>query len=197
MKRKETKTMKRSFCILVMMFTVFTVESFSRQWNGIIPSVSTRQQVEKILHKGNFSKSTIAIYKYKKSSVYIDYERKDENDFDKDVVKKIMVYPDKTETLAEYIKKIPNFHKDFVKTEIDKQISHLDGRAVYRNSAEGFEIWVQKEYDTGEEEIISSFGYFAPVLLSASSFIIPMTAMRTGHMTLTVTFSPMTTEYTR
>ncbi len=156
---EETKTMKRLCCILILIFSVFAVETFSKEWNGIIPCVSTRLEVEKILGKDDFPKSTNPIYKYKeKSRVYIDYDRKDNNDFDKDVVRKIRVNPNKIELLAKYIKTIPNFNKDFVKTELDNKITHVNGLAYYRNWIEGFEIEVQI---VDEEEVIHSFGFFA------------------------------------
>ncbi len=149
--------MKRLFCILIMIFSVFAIETFSKEWNGIIPCVSTRSDVEKTLVRMNSMKLETNIYKYKKSRVHIDYERKDDNDSDKDVVIEITVYPYRKETLAKYIKKIPNFHKDFVKTEVDNKISHLNGLAYYRNPAEGFEIIVQKV----DEEVVHGLSYFA------------------------------------
>lgn len=161
--------MKRLCCILILIFSVFAVESFSKEWNGIIPGVSTRRDVEKRLVRISFMKLETNIYKYKKSSVHIDYERKDAKDFDKDVVKEITVYPDKIETLAKYIKKIPNFHKDFVKTEVPNKISHINGVAYYRNPAEGFEIRVQK---INEVVVIHAFDYFAPELPSTSPSVI-------------------------
>ncbi|MDQ3323274.1 MAG: hypothetical protein M3525_12710 [Acidobacteriota bacterium] len=142
--------MKRLCCVLIMIFSVFTVETFSKEWNGITPCVTTRFKAEKLLGKDDLPKSEIAIYKYKKSRVSIDYDRKDDNDFNKDVVRKIRVRPDKIITLAKYTKKIPNFQKDYLKTKVDDKISHLTGLAVYRNWTEGFEIWVQKEQDTGD-----------------------------------------------
>ncbi len=156
----RTKTIKKLCWVLVVIFSVFGIEVFSKEWNGIIPCVSTRLDAEKILVRFSSMKLNSNIYKYKKSRVHIDYERKDEKDFDKDIVKKVQVYPDKLQTLKKYIKNIPNFHKDFLKTELDVKTTHVDGRAVYRNRDEGFEIWVQKNDE--DVEVISSFGYFDP-----------------------------------
>lgn len=152
--------MKRLCCILIMIFSVFAIETFSKEWNGIIPCVSTRFEAEKILGKDDFPKSEIAIYKYKKRSrVYIDYDRKDDNDFNKDVVRKITLRPNKSETLAKYTKSIPNFYKDFLKSEVDNKISHVNGLTYFSNWAEGFEIVVQKNQE--DEEVITGFSYFA------------------------------------
>lgn len=68
----------RRLCwILVMMFSVFAAEMFSKDWNGIIPCVSTRLEAEKILGKDNFP-IEIGTYRYKKFRVHVRYERKDE-----------------------------------------------------------------------------------------------------------------------
>lgn len=159
--------MKRLCWILVMIFSVFAVKAFSKEWNGIVPGVSTRYEAERILgeHK---RPDTIGIYKYKKFRVHIFYKRKDRNYPDKDIVQRIKVRPDKIQTLASYIKRLPNFHKDFIKIEIDRKISHIDGRAVYFNATEGFEIWVQQSYET-RMEIITSFSYVVPYVPPASS----------------------------
>lgn len=151
--------MKRCLLVLIMIFSLFGIEAFSKEWNGIIPCVSTRFDAEKILGKDDFP-INVGIYHYNEFRVHVIYERKDKTDPDKDIVKNITVYPDKSISLTKYIKKIPNFHKNFRKTEIDIKISHVYGEAVYRNWNEGFEIWVQK--DDEDKEIISSFGYFDP-----------------------------------
>lgn len=151
--------MKKLCWILVIVFSVFRTEMFSKEWNGIIPCVSTRADAEKILGKVDFP-INVSSYRYKKFRVTIYYERKDKNDRDKDIVSWIYVYPDKSEPLRKYIKKIPNFHKDFVKTALDMKVTHVYGRAVYRNGAEGFQIWVHK--NEKDEEIINSFEYFDP-----------------------------------
>jgi hypothetical protein len=168
---KETKAMKRLCWILILIFSVSAAEAFSKEWNGIIPRVSTRADVEKILVSMDSKKLKGNFYKHKKSHVHIHYERKDENDFNKDVVKMITVYPDKIETLSKYIKKIPNFHEDFSKVEIPNKISHINGLAHYINRSEGFQITVHRNYKN--EEVITSFVYFAPVLPpNSSSYII-------------------------
>src|SRR5688572_16710595 len=82
-----TKAMKRLFWILIMIFSVFGTEAFSKEWNGIIPCVSTRADVEKILGKDSFeTPDAFGSYKYKDFRVYVDYERKDKNNPEKDVV---------------------------------------------------------------------------------------------------------------
>lgn len=156
-----TRTMKRSCWILIMIFSVFGTEAFSKDWNGIVPCVSTRLDAEKILGKDSFpAPDALGSYRYKNFRVSVYYDRKDKNNPDKNVVKRINVYPGKTQPVAKYIKKSPNFQKNFRKTEIDIKVSHIYGEAVYRNWAEGFEIWVQKNED--DVEVISSFGYFDP-----------------------------------
>ena len=160
-----TKTMKRFCWTLIMIFSVLATDAFSKDWNGIVPCVSTRLEAEKILGKDR-TPTNIGIYRYKIFRVHIEYE-KNKNDPNKYVVEKIKVYPDKTETLAKYIRKIPNFHKDFIKTEVDNKISHVNGLAYYRNWIQGFEIIVQK--NEKDEEIIAGFVYFAANLSAKSS----------------------------
>jgi hypothetical protein len=152
--------MKRLCWILILIFSAFAVEAFSKEWNGIVPGVSTRADVEKILVPTYPEKTETDTYKYKKLRVTIVYERKDNNDFNKDVVEIIMVRPRKPEPLVRYIKKIPNFHKDFKKIELPDELSHVNGLARYGNSAKGFAIEVQKIYK--DEERITNFIYFAP-----------------------------------
>jgi hypothetical protein len=153
--------MKRLGWILIMICSVFGTEAFAKDWNGIIPCVSTRADVEKILGKDSFKvPDAIGSYRYKKFRVSVYYDRKDKNNPNKNVVEKIHVEPDKSQLLANYIKKIPNFHQDFVKTEIDNRVSHVNGLAYYQNQAEGFTIWVQKNYK--DVEVITRFAYFAP-----------------------------------
>lgn len=165
---ERTKTMKRSFWMLMMIFFVLAGDVFSKEWNGIVPCVSTRFDVDKILGKDGFrSPDTFGSYRYKNLRVYVDYERKAKSGPELDIVEKIDVSPDKSELLAKYIKKIPNFQRDFRKTELDDRITHVYGLAVYRNWAEGFEIWVQKNEE--DLEVITRFGYFAPNLPSKSS----------------------------
>lgn len=153
---KPSESKKRLCLIFMIMLFVFGSEAFSKDWNGIVPCVSTRSDSEKILGKDDLP-NNISIYKYKKSRVHVRY-RENKNDPDKDVVEKIDVYPDKSVLLAKYIKNIPNFQKDFLKTALDDKITHVYGRAVYRNWTEGFEIWVQKNED--DLEVITTFGYF-------------------------------------
>lgn len=44
---EELKAMIRLCCILIMIFSVFAVEAFSKSWNGITPGISTRIEVKK------------------------------------------------------------------------------------------------------------------------------------------------------
>lgn len=158
---KGTKTMKGLSWILIMMFSIFGTEVFAKEWNGIVPCVSTRADVEKILGKErNPEPDSLGSYKYKKSRVYVFFIEKDKAAPDKDVVKRIHVFTDRSETLTKYIKKIPNFHKDFEKTEIDDKVSHVYGLAYYRNQAEGFEIVVQKNDE--DIEVVAGLYYFDP-----------------------------------
>lgn len=151
--------MKRWSYIFVLIFLISPVEGFPKEWNGIVPCVSTRWQVEKIL--GNepipSSDTRFGSYRYKKQRVRIKYSEA-ENDDKKDIVESIDVDPDKSITLVKYIRNIANFQRDFQKTSLDDSLTHVYGRAVYRNWKEGFEIWVQKNED--DLEAITSFGYF-------------------------------------
>lgn len=146
---------KEPWWMMVLLLFVLGHEVFSKEWKGIVPCVSTRFKAEKILGSHE-SPLNLNIYKYKNSRVHIEY-RENENDPNKDIVEQIDVYPDKSELLSKYIKKIPNFQKDFLKTELDKT-NHLNWRAVYRNWTEGFEIWVQRNEENAE--VIERFGYF-------------------------------------
>ena len=71
----------------------------------------------------------------------------------------INVYPEETITLKEYIKKIPDFHKNFTKKELDIKETHIYGSAMYYNVEEGFEIRVRKNRKT-DAEVVSFFKYF-------------------------------------
>lgn len=150
--------MMKSCCwILITILSVFVVEAFSKDWNGIKPRISTRRDVEKILEKGESKKLIINTYKYKKDNIIIQYSK---NNFDssKDIVERIDILPYKTLTLTNYIRKIVNFQQNFKRKEVN------DGHVVYylyTNSAEGFEINVQKDRDTSVE-LIYSFAYFSP-----------------------------------
>ena len=137
------------------------MESNHFQKNGMVffPAYQHVLMPKKYLGKDDFP-INLGIYHYKEFRIHVIYESKDKTEPDKDIVKNITVYPDKSISLTKYIKKIPNFHKNFRKTEIDIKISHVYGEAVYRNWNEGFEIRVQ--IDEEDKEIISSFGYFDP-----------------------------------
>jgi hypothetical protein len=154
--------MKRFCSILIIILSVFTAEAFSKSWNGITPGVSTRLEVKKILGKGPPWLGEVNRYELKRSTVYISYEVKKDNKYsDKDIVTEIHLSPDKKGLLSSYIKKLPNFHKEFVKIEVDDSISHVHGQAHYVNNKEGFEITVQRSVKT-EQEFITTFVYFVP-----------------------------------
>lgn len=154
-------TVKRWCYMFVMIFLVSPGEGFPKEWNGIVPCVSTRWHVQMVLGKETIPsrEGQFGIYRYKKVRVRIKY-REAENDDKKDVVESIDVDPDKSITLVKYIRNIPNFQRDFLKTSLDDSVTHVYGRAVYRNWKEGFEIWVQKNED--DLEAVTSFGYFDP-----------------------------------
>lgn len=154
--------MKRLCGILIIILSVFTVEAFSKSWNGIMPGVSTRLEVKKILGKGDPWQGELAYYRLKRFTVYISYDKKENNYSDKDIVAKIDVSPDnRGQPLSGYIKKISNFHKNFVKKAIDDRSSHVDGLTYYSNDAEGFEIKVQHGQKDGRG-VITGFSYYAP-----------------------------------
>ncbi len=142
--------------MLILVFAVFGTEVISKEWKGIVPCVSTRLDAEKILGQDDLP-SNVSLYKYKNSRVHVRYQE-NKKESNKDIVERIDVYPDKSQLLAKYIKNIPNFQKDFRKTEFLDSITHVNSLAVYRNWTEGFEIWVQKNEDG--EEVITRFGYF-------------------------------------
>ena len=143
----------------VLGIVAFGTNALSKDWNGIIPCVSVRSDVERLVGKDAVSINP-GIYSYKKSRVHVRYNQKDRNSPEKDIVEKIEVYLDEELIFAKYVRKIPDFRKKFVETALDDSITHVHGRAVYRNWADGFEIWVQ--IDDDDTEIISSFGYFDP-----------------------------------
>jgi hypothetical protein len=144
-----------------MILSILAVEGFSKSWNGITPGISTRFEVEKILGKDS-PKSELAYYRFKKFNVSIEYDKKANDSPDKDIARRITIFPGKRDQpMASYIKKTPNFHKDFIKTEIPNEISHVNGLAIYSNDVEGFEIRVQRGQKTGSE-IITSFSYYPP-----------------------------------
>ena len=154
-----TKTMKRLCWGIILILSVFEAAVFSKEWNGIVPCVSTRSDAEKVLGKDRFPYN-LGSYRYDNFRVWIFYDGKDENNPDKDVVQRINVYPNDSIVLKKYIKKIPNFYRDFLKTELDRKTSHVNGLTIYRNGKEGFAIWVQK--NDGDVEVITEFEYSDP-----------------------------------
>ena len=145
--------MRRLSWALILVLSVFGTSGESKDWKGIIPCISSRLEVQRILGKDS-PPANLGIYRYKKFRVHVLYEKKDNNDRNKDIVIKIDVYPDTSKTLSKYIERIPNFHRDFPRTEVDRVHTYS---VVYSNSAEGFEIWVTK--NDKDVEVIDRFRY--------------------------------------
>lgn len=143
----------------MLILSILETEVFPKEWNGIVPCVSTRLDVRKLVGKDSFSAPNVfGSYRYKKSRVYVDYMRNDENAPEKDIVQKIEVYPEKSILLAKYVRSIPRFPSGFKKREMDPKITHIRYLAHYFNAAESFELVVQKNDD--DNEVITSFGYY-------------------------------------
>jgi hypothetical protein len=151
--------LSKSLVIVIVSISAFGTEAFSKEWKGIVPCVSIRSEVEKILGRDSFpAPDSIGSYRYKNSKVIVYYERQNTKSPGEHVVKSMHVYPRKSIRLARYTNRVPDFQKNFEKRALDDRISHVRGLAVYRNWSEGFEIWVQK--DEKGNEIITRFGYF-------------------------------------
>lgn len=143
------------------MSSAFGIEAFPQGWNGIVPCVSTRLDVEKRLGKDSFPKPDVLVsYGYKRYRVTVHYHQNNLDAPKTDIVKKIDVYPDRSILLAKYVRKIPDFPSAFTKREIDPKISHLDYLAYYFNATENFEIVVQK--NDNDNEVVTGFGYYGP-----------------------------------
>lgn len=140
----------------------FATEGLLKDWNGITPCTSTRFDVEKRIGKDSSSISSIGSYKHNELHISIHYITRDALRRDVDLVEKISVRRDEPLKLKNYIRGIPNFQKDFIRTELPDEITHVNKMAVYRNWPEGFEIWVQRT--AKNVEMITGFGYFAPNL---------------------------------
>ena len=154
------KEVKIIFWTLILILFFLGLQVFSKDWNGIVPCVSTRSDVEKILGKDSFpAPDSLGSYRYKKFRVSVYYDRKDKINPDKNVVKQITVYPKISILLAKYVRKIPNFPDGFIKREMDPKITHIRYMAYYFNRAESFELVVQKD-DDDDREVITSFGYY-------------------------------------
>lgn len=125
-------------------------------WKGIIPCVTTRLQAERILGRDP-DPDIIGIYHLKKYSVNVHYDRRDLSSPAEDIVSSFVVYLNDTLKLKSYVKKLPNFHKDFLRTELPYSLTHVYGAASYIDGEKGFIIKVQK--DENDEEVIYGFQY--------------------------------------
>src|SRR5688572_18048173 len=121
---------------LIGFFLLLGGEIHSKNWNGIVPCVSTRFEAEKLLGRDD-TPLNIGIYKYKKLRVHVHYEQKDGSPPEKDIVRELEVYPNDATRLQSFVKNIPDFHKNFVKTALPDSFTHVFGRAVYRNWRDG------------------------------------------------------------
>jgi hypothetical protein len=155
----RARSVRQLGCLFLLVFSLLLSDAWSKDWNGIIPCISTRLDAETILGKDPLP-INIGSYRHGNSRISIDYYQKDKNFPNKDIVEKIHLYLDERMVLSKYIKKIPNFRKEFLKTALDDNVTHVRGLAVYRNWNEGFEIWVQR--NDRDVEVITRFGYFDP-----------------------------------
>lgn len=108
----------------MLMLSVFGGEVFPKEWNGIVPCVSTRVDAEKILGKDDLP-HVVGIYRYKKYRIHVHYERTVKTAPNTDIVKKIDEYPDKSVLLAKYVKNIQDFPSGFKKRVMDPKITHI------------------------------------------------------------------------
>lgn len=138
---------------------LFSNHLFAKDWNGIVPCVSTRGEVE-VLLRADRSENSLGIYSYRRYRVHILYQSRDTSRPERDLVHRIRVYPRKVQSFAKYKRQIPDFEKTYLRTDILSERHVRSSEAVYRNWSEGFEIWVQKQDDG--KEIIDAFGYFDP-----------------------------------
>ncbi len=151
--------MNKILLTFVLITSFFSADAYSKEWKGIVPCVSTRSDVEKTLGKDRYSyPGVLGSYIQKAFHITVYYDRTNKGDSDNNVVKQITVYRNKSELLAAYIKNIPHFYTDFVRTEENPKISHVRYVAHYFNRAEGFELVVQKDDD--DKEVITSFVYY-------------------------------------
>ncbi len=151
---------KSSLVIVLVVLSLYT-EVSSQGWNGIIPCKTTRFAVEEFLGEDNFpTPDAMGSYKFNNLSISVYYERTDKVNPQKNIVQRLNVYPEEPELLEDYIRNLPDFSAEFLKTELDEKITHVRGRAVYRCRKKGLELWVQK--DEEDREVIVTFGYFDP-----------------------------------
>ncbi|MBK9164463.1 MAG: hypothetical protein IPM21_11265 [Acidobacteria bacterium] len=142
----------------IMGLLLFAATNVAAQgWNGIIPCVTTRLQAEKILGRDP-DPDIIGIYHLKKYSVNVHYDRRDISSPAEDIVSSFVVYLNDTVKLKSYVKKLRNFPKDFLRTELPYSLTHVYGAASYIDGEKGFIIKVQKDED--DEEVIYGFEYF-------------------------------------
>ena len=148
----------RASVLPIMGLLLFAATNVMAQgWNGIIPCVTTRLQAEKILGRDP-DPDIIGIYHLKKYRVNVHYNRCDSSSPGEDTVSQFVVYLNDAIKLKSYVKKLPNFPKDFLRTELPYSLTHVYGAASYIDGERGFIIKVQKDED--DEEVIYGFEYF-------------------------------------
>jgi hypothetical protein len=150
--------MKRLFWIFILI-SLLGNGILAKSWNGIVPCVSTRSEVEKILGKDTVRHSDpVGTYRFKRSTIYVDYSRRGAPA--NDIVRSMNVIPDQSKTilLTKFAKNIPDFPKGFLKRVMDPNRTHIGYLAHYINADEGFDIVVQKNEDG--VEIVDSFFYY-------------------------------------
>lgn len=152
------QALKRAGVLPIMGLLLFAATNLAAQgWNGIIPCVTTRLQAEKILGRDP-DPDIIGIYHLKKYSVNVHYDRRDLSSPAEDIVSSFVVYLNDAIKLKSYVKKLPNFHKDFLRIELPYSLTHVYEVASYIDGEKGFIIKVQK--DENDEEVIYGFEYF-------------------------------------
>ena len=151
--------MKQLFLVSALSLCAFFADAFPKDWNGVKPCISTRADAERLLGKDKLPLN-VGIYDYEDFRVHVLYRQIEKSFSDNDIVERIDLYPNKRIFLDRYVRKIPNFREQVLKTALDDDTTHVRGLAVYRNWKEGFEIWVQKDHK--DREIVYKFGYFDP-----------------------------------
>jgi len=150
---------EKMLCGLLLAVFLFPAVSFAKEWNGIVPCVSRRSDVEKRLGRDVYRvPNVLGSYRTKGYRITIYYDKKEGLSREADTVRAITLFLNKPILLSKYAKTISNFPEGFIKIEMDPKITHLRYNAHYFNRSESFEIIVQKDDD--DREIVDSLEYY-------------------------------------
>ena len=140
---------------LCLFLALFLSDSFAK---GIVPCVSSRSDVEKLLGKDEIPhEEPVGTYHRGKDRVYIDYYSSSSSKL-KQVVRTILVYPYREISFRKYTMRLSNFSTTFAKVTLDPYVTHIGYLAHYKNNSEGFEIVTQMNDE--DVEIITAFMYY-------------------------------------